>query len=130
MLALERNSPGNVLAYQYDLICNGYEISSGAVRNHEPNTFIEVFKIMGYSEKKCRKEFGHMIQAFEFGAPPHCGFAPGLDRLMMILFGENNIREVYAFPKSSNGVELMTGAPRKVSKEQLSELGIKIAETS
>lgn len=128
MKALKEKDPSEILAYQYDIVCNGFEISSGAVRNHEPETFIKAFEVTGYTEDEVRREFGHMIEAFEFGAPPHCGFAPGIDRLTMLLFDEPNIREIYAFPKSSNAVEMMTGAPRAVKPEQLAELGIKLVD--
>lgn len=128
MNALEEKDPLEIKTQQYDVVCNGYEIASGAVRNHEPETFIKVFEIMGYSEEETRRDFGHMISAFEYGAPPHCGFAPGVDRIIMMLLDEPNIREIYAFPKSSSGVEVMTGAPRELDKEQLNELGIKIME--
>lgn len=128
MKALKEKDPSEILAYQYDIGCNGFEISSGAVRNHEPETFIKAFEVTGYTEDEVRREFGHMIEAFEFGAPPHCGFAPGIDRLMMLLFDEPNIREIYAFPKSSNAVEMMTGAPRAVNPAQLAELGIKLVD--
>lgn len=123
--ALKGEDIGSIYAQQYDLACNGYEIVSGAIRNHHPETFIEAFKVAGYSEEETRKQFGHMISAFEYGAPPHGGFAIGIDRFMMILFDESNIREVYAFPKS-NAQELMTGAPREVPKEDIDVLGIKI----
>ncbi len=123
--ALKTEDPGDILAQQYDLACNGYELASGSIRNHHPETFIEAFKITGYTEEETRSKFGHMISAFEYGAPPHGGFAPGFDRLMMLLFDEINIREVYAFPKS-NGMELMTGAPREVDKRDLDILGIEL----
>lgn len=123
--ALKEKDPGEIVAEQYDIACNGYELGSGSIRDHDPETFIKAFEIVGYSEEQTREEFGHMISAFEYGAPPHGGFALGFDRFMMILFGENNIKEVYAFPKS-NGRELMTGAPREVSKEDLNILGLKL----
>jgi len=122
---LRNEDPSKILAQQYDLACNGYEIASGSIRNFHPETFIEAFKIVGYSEEETRKKFGHMISAFEYGAPPHGGFATGFDRLMMLLFDEENIREVYAFPKT-NAQELMTGAPREVDKADLDLLGIEI----
>jgi len=123
--ALEEKDPGDIMAQQYDIACNGYELGSGSIRNHNPETFIKAFEVVGYTEEQTRKEFGHMISAFEYGAPPHGGFALGFDRFMMILFEEENIKEVYAFPKS-NGRELMTGAPREVSKEDLNVLGLKL----
>lgn len=126
---LRNEDPSKILAQQYDLACNGYEIASGSIRNFHPETFIEAFKIAGYSEEETREKFGHMISAFEYGAPPHGGFAPGFDRLMMLLFDEENIREVYAFPKT-NAQELMTGAPREVEKADLDILGIEIKKES
>lgn len=123
--ALQGGDPSKVMSQQYDLACNGYELASGSIRNFHPETFIEAFKIVGYSEEETRSKFGHMISAFEYGAPPHGGFAPGFDRLMMLLFDEGNIREVYAFPKT-NAQELMTGAPREVDKADLDILGIEL----
>jgi len=123
--ALQTQEPNEILAQQYDLTCNGYELASGSIRNYHPDTLIEAFKIVGYSEEETRNKFAHMISAFEYGAPPHGGFAPGLDRFMMILFDEENIKEVYAFPKS-NGMELMTGCPREVEKMDLDILGIEL----
>jgi aspartyl-tRNA synthetase len=125
--ALKTENPGDIQAEQFDLICNGYELGSGSIRNHQPETFIEAFKIVGYSEKETREKFGHMISAFEYGAPPHGGFAIGFDRLMMLLFDFENIREVYAFPKK-NAKELMTGAPRRISKEDLDILNLELKE--
>ena len=126
---LKNEDPSEIMSQQYDLACNGYELASGSIRNFHPETFIEAFKIVGYSEEETRSKFGHMISAFEYGAPPHGGFATGFDRLMMLLFDEENIREVYAFPKT-NAQELMTGAPREVDKEDLDILGIEIKKES
>ena len=123
--ALKTKSPDEIKAQQYDLACNGYEAASGSVRNYHPLSFIEAFKVVGYTEEETRAKFGHMISAFEYGAPPHCGFAPGFDRLMMILFDETNIKEVYAFPKS-NAQDVMMGAPRAVDKADLDILGIEL----
>ena len=123
MKSLIEQEPGDILAEQYDLVCNGYELGSGSIRNAHPESFLKAFEIVGYSEEQTRKEFGHMISAFEYGAPPHGGFAVGFDRYMMILFDESNIREVYAFPKS-NAQELMTGAPREISEQDLAILGL------
>ncbi len=122
--ALKKKEPGEIKAQQYDFIGNGYELLSGSIRNHHPETFIEAFKICGYSEKETREKFGHMISAFEYGAPPHGGYALGLDRFAMVLFDEVNIREVYAFPMSG-GQEIMTGSPREIDEATLSELGLK-----
>ncbi len=123
--ALRNEKPENIFAQQYDVACNGYELASGSVRNYHPESFIEAFKICGYTEEETRAKFGHMISAFEYGAPPHCGFAVGFDRFMMILSDEKNIKEMYAFPKS-NAQELMTGAPREVDKADLDILGIEL----
>ena len=122
--ALKTKKPDEIRAQQYDFIGNGYELLSGSIRNHHPETFIEAFKICGYSEKETREKFGHMISAFEYGAPPHGGYALGLDRFAMVLFDEINIREVYAFPMSG-GQEIMTGSPREVDAKVLDELGLK-----
>ncbi|MDD5295027.1 MAG: aspartate--tRNA ligase [Patescibacteria group bacterium] len=126
MKALETKKPLEILAYQYDLVCNGYEISSGAIRNHEPEIMYKAFAIAGYSKKEVDKKFGHMIKAFSYGAPPHGGFAPGLDRLLMILLDCESIRDIYAFPKDGQARDVMMGAPSEVSEKQLKELGIKI----
>jgi aspartyl-tRNA synthetase len=123
--ALKKEDPGDIRAQQYDFIGNGYELLSGSIRNHHPETFIEAFKVCGYTEAETREKFGHMISAFEYGAPPHGGYALGLDRFAMVLFDESNIREVYAFPMSG-GQEIMTGSPRPIDKEVLDELGLKL----
>ncbi|MDD5032468.1 MAG: aspartate--tRNA ligase [Patescibacteria group bacterium] len=127
MKALETKKPLEILAYQYDLVCNGYEISSGAIRNHEPEIMYKAFALAGYSKKEVDKKFGHMIKAFSYGAPPHGGFAPGLDRLLMILLDCESIRDIYAFPKDGGARDVMMGAPSEVSEKQLKDLGIKIA---
>lgn len=123
--ALKKEDPGNIKAQQFDFIGNGYELLSGSIRNHHPDTFIEAFKVCGYTEEETRAKFGHMISAFEYGAPPHGGYALGLDRFAMLLFDEPNIREVYAFPMSG-GQEIMTGSPREVDEKTLDELGLKL----
>ncbi|MFM7854454.1 MAG: amino acid--tRNA ligase-related protein [Flammeovirgaceae bacterium] len=111
---------------QYDITCNGYEISSGGVRNNSPEAILKGFEVVGYTEAEVRAKFGHMLEAYEFGAPYHAGFAPGVDRIMMILTGEDNIREVIPFPKNGSGIDPMTNSPSEVSPKQLAELGIKI----
>jgi aspartyl-tRNA synthetase len=126
MEALEKEDPLKILAYQYDLVINGYEISSGAIRNHKPELMYKAFEIAGYSKDDVDKKFGHMIRAFEFGAPPHGGIAPGLDRLMMVLFDLDSIRDIYAFPKDGQARDVMLDAPSEVGDTQLKELGIKI----
>ncbi|MEM4397245.1 MAG: aspartate--tRNA ligase [Candidatus Woesearchaeota archaeon] len=124
--ALKNKDPLDILAYQYDIVCNGIELSSGAVRNNIPEIMYKAFEIAGYGNEVVDKKFGHMIKAFKFGAPPHCGFAPGIERLVMILRGEPNIREMTAFPKNKNAEELMVGSPSEVDEKQLKELHIKL----
>ena len=124
--ALNTKDPLDILAYQYDLVLNGVEVSSGAIRNHRPEIMYRAFEIAGYSQKEVDDKFGHMIEAFKFGAPPHGGNAPGIDRIFMELMDADSIRDVYAFPKDGQGKDLMLGSPAEVSPEQLAELGIKI----
>ena len=117
-----------ITADQYDLVMNGYECSSGAVRNYNPEIMYKVFGMLGYSEEYVDKKFGAMLSAFKFGAPPHAGCAPGLDRIFMILMGEDNIREIVAFPKNGSGIDLMVNSPSEADQTQLDELGIEIKE--
>ncbi|OGH77789.1 MAG: aspartate--tRNA ligase [Candidatus Magasanikbacteria bacterium RIFOXYC2_FULL_40_16] len=124
--ALDGKDPLEILADQYDIIANGLEISSGAVRNKDPEIMYKAFKIAGYDKKAVDAKFGHMIKAFEYGAPPHCGFAPGIERLVMLLTNEDNIRNVVPFPKNQKAEEPMMGSPSDVSIEQLKELSIKL----
>jgi len=126
MEALNTRHPLDILAYQYDLACNGYEISSGAIRNHDPKTMYRAFEIAGYSKEEVDKKFGHMIRAFEYGAPPHGGLAPGLDRLLMILLDLDSIRDVYAFPKDGQARDVMMDSPSEVSDVQLRDLGLSV----
>lgn len=126
MEALNTKKPLDILAYQYDLACNGYEVSSGAIRNHDPKIMYKAFEIAGYKKEEVDEKFGAMIRAFEYGAPPHGGFAPGLDRLLMILFDLDSIRDVYAFPKDGQGRDVMMDAPGEVSEQQLKDLGLKV----
>lgn len=128
MEALTTKNPLDILAYQYDIIANGLELSSGGVRNKDPEIMYKAFEIVGYGKEVVDKKFGHMINAFEFGAPPHCGFAPGIERLVMLLTGEDSIRAVVPFPKNQKAEEVMVGSPAEVSEEQLKELGIRIVE--
>ncbi len=128
MKALEEQDPLDIVAYQYDICCNGVELSSGAIRNHQPDIMYKAFEIGGYAKEEVDKYFGHMIRAFEYGAPPHGGIAPGVDRLVMLLAGEPNIREVIAFPKNSKAQDLLVGAPSRVYPEQLEELAIRTVE--
>ncbi len=126
--ALETKDPLDVLAYQYDIVCNGVELSSGAVRNHDMDIMVKAFEIAGYDEKMLKRKFGALYQAFQFGAPPHAGMAPGIDRMLMLLRGEENIREVIAFPMSGSAQDLMCSAPGEVTEQQLREVHIKIRD--
>ena len=117
----------NIRANAYDLVLNGYELSSGSIRIHERELQEQVFKLLNISKQEQEERFGHMLEAFSYGAPPHGGFAPGIDRVVMIMQNEPNIREVIAFPKTGEGKDLMMGAPSEISKKQLKELGIKLA---
>ena len=111
---------------QYDIVLNGYEAGGGSIRSHKPEVLEKVFEIMGYAKDDIQQDFGHMLKAFKFGAPPHGGIALGIDRLIMILRGEESTREVIAFSKTGAGDDPFMGAPSKVKKEQLDEVGIKI----
>lgn len=126
LLALKEKDPLEVLAYQYDIVCNGVELSSGAVRNHDIQVMEEAFRIAGYDKEALEKKFGALYQAFQFGTPPHAGMAPGVDRMIMLLRNEENIREVIAFPMSGSAQDLLNGAPGDVTEEQLREVHIKI----
>jgi len=117
---------GEVKALQYDLALNGYEVAGGSIRNHSPELLEKVFQLLGYNEKEIQAQFGHLLEAFKYGAPPHGGIASGLDRLLMILAGEPSIREVIAFPKTADNRDPLMDSPSEVSKEQLDELNIKI----
>lgn len=125
MKALE-GDPLNILAYQYDIVCNGVELSSGAVRNHDPDIMAKAFAVAGYSEEELKDKFGALYTAFRYGAPPHAGMAPGIDRIIMLLKGEDSIREVIPFPMNSSGQDLLCGAPSFVTEQQLREVHIKI----
>ncbi|MBT3418738.1 MAG: aspartate--tRNA ligase [Candidatus Magasanikbacteria bacterium] len=127
MDALMNQDPLMILADQYDIIANGLELSSGAVRNKDPEVMYKAFEIAGYKKSDVDDKFGHMIRAFEYGAPPHCGFAPGIERLVMLLRGEKNIRSVVPFPKNQKAEEPMVGSPSTVDDEQLKELSIKVS---
>ncbi|MFA4931062.1 MAG: aspartate--tRNA ligase [Patescibacteria group bacterium] len=124
--ALQEKDPLDVKADQYDIIANGYELSSGAVRNYDKEIMYKAFSIVGHDKKEVDQKFGAMINSFKFGAPPTCGFAPGIERLMMVLLGIDNIREVVPFPKNSQAQDLMMGAPGEVDPAQLAELGIRV----
>lgn len=126
--ALEKENPLDILAYQYDIVCNGVELSSGAVRNHDMQIMVKAFELAGYDEETLKSKFGALYQAFQFGAPPHAGMAPGVDRMIMLLRQEENIREVIAFPMSGSAQDLMCGAPNDVTEQQLREVHIKVRD--
>ena len=128
--ALRTKDPLDILAWQYDIVCNGVELSSGAIRNHEPEIMFEAFGIAGYSEEDVRRDFGGMLRAFEYGAPPHGGIAPGIDRIVMLLADEPNIRETIAFPLNNNALDLMMGAPSEVGEARLKELSLSLRKPS
>ena len=124
--ALETRDPLTIKAYQYDIVCNGVELSSGAIRNHRPEIMFKAFEIAGYQRKDVEARFGGMLNAFRFGAPPHGGSAPGIDRIVMLLAGETNIREVIAFPMNQQAQDLLMQAPSPVPPERLRELHIRL----
>ena len=124
----DKSDPLSILAYQYDLVCNGYEISSGAIRNHLPELMYKVFSKVGYTKQEVDTKFSGMIKALSFGAPPHGGMAPGIDRIVMLLANKTNIREVTLFPMNQNAEDLLMGAPTNADSNQLKELGIKVVE--
>jgi aspartyl-tRNA synthetase len=126
MEALLTKDPTEILAYQYDFVCNGFELTSGAIRNHRPDIMYKAFEIAGYTKEDVDKKFGGMIRAFQYGAPPHGGCAPGIDRLMMVLWECPSIRDIYAFPKNGKAQDAMMGAPSFVTDKQLKELNIKV----
>ncbi len=126
MEALKTMNPLDILAYQYDAVCNGYEIASGAVRNHNPEIMVKAFEIAGYEEEDIKNKFGALYTAFQYGAPPHAGAAPGLDRLVMLVADSSNIREVIAFPKNKKARDLLMRAPSTVTEKQLEEVHIKL----
>ena len=128
MDALESLNPLEIKAFQYDIVCNGVELSSGAIRNHKPEILLKAFEIAGYDQGEVEKRFGAMNNSFKYGTPPHGGIAPGIDRIVMLLSGSDNIREVIAFPMNQQAQDILMGAPSKVSNEQLNELGISINE--
>ena len=124
--ALENKNPLKILAYQYDLVCNGYEMASGAVRNHNPEIMVKAFEIAGYTEEDVKERFGALYNAFQYGTPPHAGAAPGVDRMVMLIADSTNIREVIAFPKNKRARDLLMRAPSVVSKQQLDDVHIQL----
>lgn len=126
--ALNNKDPEEILAYQYDIVCNGVELSSGAVRNHDLEIMVKAFEIAGYTEEDLKEKFGALYNAFQFGAPPHAGMAPGVDRMIMLLRNEENIREIIPFPMNGNAQDLMCGAPNEVTEQQLREVHIKVRQ--
>jgi aspartyl-tRNA synthetase len=124
--ALNTKDPLALKAFQYDIVCNGVELSSGAIRNHRPDVMLRAFEIAGYPPGEVERRFGGMLNAFRHGAPPHGGLAPGIDRIVMLLAGEENLREVVLFPMNQRAEDLMMGAPSEVSPRQLRELHIRL----
>ena len=122
------NKPLEIKAFQYDIVCNGVELSSGAIRNHLPDLMYKLFSLAGYDQKQVNEKFSGMINALSYGAPPHGGIAPGIDRIVMLLAGTKNIREVTLFPMNQNAQDLMMQAPSSIDSSQLKELGIKIVD--
>ena len=123
---LNLKKPLDILAYQYDIVCNGIELSSGAIRNHVPELMYKLFAIAGYEKKQVDEKFSGMINALSYGAPPHGGIAPGIDRIIMLLASEKNIREVTMFPMNQNAEDLMMNAPSEIDEDQLKELNLSL----
>jgi len=128
MDSLENKDPLEFKAYQYDIVCNGVELSSGAIRNHKPEIMYKAFEIAGYEKKDLEKDFSGILNALKFGAPPHGGSAPGIDRIVMLLADEPNIREVIAFPMNQQAMDLMMNAPASIDHIRLEELGLKLID--
>jgi len=128
LTALQTKNPLDILAWQYDIVCNGVELSSGAVRNHLPEVMVKAFEIAGYTQADIESKFPALYNAFHYGAPPHAGMAPGLDRIVMLLTEEENIREVVAFPMNSNAQDLLMEAPCEVTEQQLREVHIRLRQ--
>ena len=128
MNSLENKDPLDIKAYQYDIVCNGVELSSGAIRNHKPEIMYKAFEIAGYKKEDLENQFSGMLNALKFGAPPHGGSAPGIDRIVMLLADEPNIREVIAFPMNQQAMDLMMNAPAEIDVSRLEELGLKLID--
>tara|TARA_B100001741_G_scaffold225855_1_gene187624 strand:+ start:39 stop:446 length:408 start_codon:yes stop_codon:yes gene_type:complete len=128
MESLLKKDPLEIKAYQYDIVCNGVELSSGAIRNHKPEIMYKAFEIAGYKKEEVEEKFAGMLNALKYGAPPHGGSAPGIDRIIMLLANEPNIREVIAFPMNQQAIDLMMNAPAKIDESRLKELGIKLID--
>ena len=128
MDSLKNKNPLEIKAYQYDIVCNGVELSSGAIRNHKPEIMYKAFEIAGYEKKDLEKDFSGILNALKYGAPPHGGSAPGIDRIVMLLADEANIREVIAFPMNQQAMDLMMNAPASIDYIRLEELGLKLMD--
>ena len=124
--ALQSQDPLTIKAFQYDIACNGYEMASGGIRNHKPEAMVKAFEIAGYGRDEVEKRFGGMVKAFRYGAPPHGGCAAGIDRIVMLLADEQNIREVIMFPMNQRAEDLMMGAPSEPTNEQLRDLRLRV----
>ena len=124
--SLENKNPLDILAYQYDIVCNGVELSSGAIRNHKPEIMYKAFEIAGYDHSVVDTKFPALINAFRYGAPPHGGLAPGIDRIVMLIADKDNVRDVIAFPMNQRAQDLMMGAPSQVTEAQLKELNLRL----